>query len=271
MNREKLPIMIDLLSDDSEELRAEVLSQLSGYGPSLEKDLNTLFGSLNDELSILLNPIIESNRRKWIESNWIKVAEANDDFIKIETALNLVANFQYGLSSPKNLSDSFDKLQQDFLLKYPYGDEMDLAAYLFQTIGIKGDQGNYYNPFNSNPLFALNEKKGNPITLCMIYVLIAWRCGFNIVGCNFPGHFLAKVIDNDEFFLVDCFNGGKIIYDSEIQELSSDSIESVRHIILENPDAKTIIRRILFNLQNSYSMINQYENASLFEKLSKTL
>ena len=43
--------MIDLLSDDSEELRAEVLSHLSGYGPSLETDLNTLFGSLNDELS----------------------------------------------------------------------------------------------------------------------------------------------------------------------------------------------------------------------------
>lgn len=271
MNSVNIKIMLELLNDESEEIQNEIISQLSHYGLTLEEDIQNNFGALNETQSIKLSPILESNRREWIEQNWISVFDTNDDFQKIEYALNLISKFQYGLTNFSDLTEVLNKFQNDFLLKYPYSDEMDLASYLFQTMGINGDKENYYNPFNSNILFAIKEKKGNPITLCMLYVLLSQRCGFNVVGCNFPGHFLARVIKEDEYFLVDCFNGGKVIYDSEIAQMASETLESVQHIINETPNAKTILRRILSNLQHSYSIINQFENASLFQRLIKTL
>lgn len=271
MNSVNLKIMLELLNDESEELQNEIISQLYDYGLTLEEDIQINIGLLNESQTKKIFPILENKRREWIERNWNNVLEANDDFQKIECALNLISKFQYGLTNFTDLAEVLNKIQNDFLLKYPYADEMDLSSYLFQTLRISGDKENYYNPFNSNILFSIKEKKGNPITLCMLYVLLSQRCGFNVVGCNFPGHFLARVIKEDEFFLVDCFNGGRIIYDSEIAEMASETLESVQHIIKETPTAKTIIRRILSNLQHSYSIINQYENASLFQRLIKML
>ncbi len=271
MDANKLSYMLDLLDDDSQEVRDEIVKQLSTYGLHLEIDLREFSELMNEQRQILIAPILEKNRRNWLEQNWISVLETSDTIDKIEIAMELISKFQYGLGGACELTDRLDGIADIFRNKIPYGDEIDLATYLFQEIGIKGDQENYYNPFNSNAVFALTQKKGNPITLCLIYAFIGDRFGFNIAGCNFPGHFLAKVINEDEHYLVDCFNGGKIIYESDVSELAKDSEDSIAHIISEIPTAATIIKRILSNLSNSYSKINQLENMELFFRLSKTL
>lgn len=271
MDSNKLSYMLDLLDDDSREVRDEIIKQLSTYGLHLEIDLKEFSELMNEQKQILLSPILEENRRNWLEQNWVNVLETSDTIDKIEIAMDLISKFQYGLDDTRELADKLDGIADVFRNKIPYGDEIDLATFLFQEMGIKGDQENYYNPLNSNAIFALTEKKGNPITLCLIYAFIGDRLGFNITGCNFPGHFLAKVINEDEHYLVDCFNGGKIIYESDVSELAKGSEDSIAHIISEIPTAATIIKRILSNLSNSYSKINHLENKELFVRLGKTL
>ncbi|MDP3580408.1 MAG: transglutaminase-like domain-containing protein [Ignavibacteria bacterium] len=271
MSSNKLQYMLDLLDDDSLEIRDEIIKQLSTYGFNLEIDLREFSALMNEQKQTLISPILEENRRNWLEQNWMCVLQASDTIDRVEIALDLISKFQYGLDDNRELTDRLDRIADDFRNKIPYGDEIDLATFLFQEIGIKGDQENYYNPFNSNAIFALAEKKGNPITLCLIYAFVGDRLGFNIAGCNFPGHFLAKVINEDEHYLVDCFNGGKIIFESDVSELAKDSADSIAHIISEIPAAATIIKRILSNLSNSYSMINQLENKELFVRLGKML
>lgn len=267
MKDSKLQYLIELVDDESSEVRTEILKELEKYGASLEKDILDYADILNPDKMKILQPVIETSRREWLQEHWNVWRDFENDFEKIEVALNLISKFQYGIHLTYNLSILLDELTEEFKNRIPYGDELDLATFLFQEKRIAGAKDDYYNPFNSNLIYSIKEKKGLPITLALIYVLIGYRLGFSIKGCNFPGHFLAKVEMDDEIILIDCFNGGKFFYESDIVDLVDLPIENIEQIIRREASAVTIIRRVLSNLINSYSILNNYENQKFFSKL----
>lgn len=267
MKDSKLQYLIELVDDESSEVRTQILKELGKYGTSLEKDILDYANILNPDKMKILQPVIETNRREWLKEHWNVWHDLENDFEKIEIALNLLSKFQYGIHLTYNLSVLLDELTEEFKNRIPYGDELDLATFLFQEKSIAGAKDDYYNPFNSNPIYSIKEKKGLPITLALIYVLIGWRLGFSIKGCNFPGHFLAKVEKDDEIILIDCFNGGKFFYESDIVDLVDLPKENIEQFIRGETSTVTIIRRVLSNLINSYSILNDYENQKFFSKL----
>ncbi len=220
--KEKLQYLIELIDDSTEEVRIEVLKELNNYGTSLEQDLLSYSNILSKERMTLLQPVISSIRQKWLINTWENWNNIKDYYDKIEFVLSIIAKYQYGIHNQYDLTRILDFLTEDFKYKTPYGDELDLAHFLFKENGINGAKEDYYNPWNSNAVYAIKEKKGLPITLSLIFVLIGNRLGYKVYGCNFPGHFLAKVEVEDEFIFIDCYNGGKIIYEDEFYYLYPD-------------------------------------------------
>lgn len=267
MSSSKLQYMIQLIDDDSNEVREEILKELKKYGASLEKDLLEYSDILNPDRMKILQPLIENNRRNWLLNNWNDLYNYDNESERIEYALNLISVYIYGIHPVYDLSTLLDELTEEFKNKIPYGDELDLATFLFQEKNIHGAKEDYYNPFNSNPIYSIKEKKGLPITLSLIYMLIGYRLGFSIKGCNFPGHFLAKVEMDDEIILVDCFNGGKFFYEHDFEELINEPKENIIQLIHKDASAITIIRRVLSNLIHSYSIINDNVNHQFFTDL----
>lgn len=267
MDRGKLKYLVKLIDDESEEVRNKVLFELNNYGPNLEIDLLEFSDYLSKSNRKILEPILNSNRKNWLRDNWIKKDTIKDDFEKLEYCLNLISKFQFGLAISFELSPLLDKLAMDFKNIYPYGNEVDLSVYLFQQLGIKGSKENYYNPFNSNAVYAIQKQKGLPITLALIYILVGKRIGFHIEGCNFPGHFLARIRIDEELVLVDCFNGGRLIYESNIADYAEEMYDSVMFLVQQETNINMIIKRILSNLVNAYNKSNQQENAELFQEL----
>jgi regulator of sirC expression with transglutaminase-like and TPR domain len=263
----KLKYLLDLLDDDSKEIREEILKQFSNYGYLLENDLSAYHDKLDSQKLKMLGPIIESNRKKWLDANWNTWLEYETDYEQIEAALNLISKYHYGLFLKPELPQLLDGITEEFKNKIPYGNELDLANFLFQEKEIKGAVDDYYNPFNSNPYYALKERRGIPITLCLIYILIGNRLGFNIKSSNFPGHFLARVEMEDEILFIDCFNGGKILYESDVINLAKDSYQSFLKIIYADINSRIIVRRILKNLIRAYSINNDTANIFFFQKL----
>jgi regulator of sirC expression with transglutaminase-like and TPR domain len=270
-NANKLQYLIELLDDDSLEVRNEILKELNSYGIYLEQDIESFSDILNEERLQLLQPVLNSNRRNWLTENWNEWFYLDDEIEKIEKALSLISAFHYGISNIYEFSNMVDELSEEFLLKIPYGDELDLAHFLFQEKAIKGAKENYYNPFHSNPVYSIKEKKGLPITLAIIYILVGNRLGFEIHGCNFPGHFLAKFEIDDETILVDCFNGGRFYYEKDLQNALNDSNKNGFSIAGSEANAKSIIRRVLKNLSTAYTFINDTENQKLFKELANQI
>jgi len=68
----------------------------------------------------------------------------------------------------------------------------------------------YYNAHNSLIHKVLEKKKGNPITISVIYIAVARRLGVTLNGINAPRHFLVRVEEPVEHEFVDCFSSGKM-------------------------------------------------------------
>ena len=267
LEKEQLPHILNLVDDDTEEVRNHVFKDLTDYGLDLENDLFE-FAEIIDRKNLeIIDPIIKNNRRKWLRNNWEKWLHIIDDYEKIETAMSVISKFQLGYFQQVTLSKRLDQISEDFKNRYPYGNELDLANYLFQVLDLRGNKRDYYSPLNSNLYYTLEEGKGLPITLTLIFILIGERLGFSVSGCNFPGHFMARVNIDDELLLIDCFNGGRIIFESELKALSNDSYESILKIVHSSIDAETIIKRVLKNLINAYREKDDTPNLHVISEL----
>ncbi len=265
-----LQYLVDLVDDETEEVRNEILKELINYGSNLEEDLREFSDELDEQKLKLINPIIHENRRQWLFENWNSWLSINDDYEALEKAMELIIGFQEGIVEQINLGNFLDHYAEEFMNKFPYGDEFDLANFLFREKEIKGAKQDYYNPYNSNLKFALEFKTGLPITLTVLYMLVGNRAGLFIEGCNFPGHFLAKIKYDDEIILVDCFNQGRMIYESELSNMVKNSYSAVMKIITSYTPASTIVRRILNNLSNAYKQKDDRINSDFFLNLIKT-
>ncbi|HEX8914694.1 MAG TPA: transglutaminase-like domain-containing protein [Humisphaera sp.] len=93
-----------------------------------------------------------------------------------------------------------------------------LHDYLFDELGFAGNRDDYYNPINSYLPAVLETKRGLPITLSLVYKLVAERLGLRVWGVGLPGHFVVGVQAEGEPVLVDAFNGGRLLSTEEAHE-----------------------------------------------------
>jgi len=267
LTKDKLPHIISLVDDESEEVRDFVLKDLNDYGTDLESDLVEFSDILNLKNLQAIKPIIEKNRREWLIANWKTWYSPFSELEKIETAMNIISKFQLGILQQTTLSIKLDIIAGNFMNLYPYGNELDLSYYLFNILNLRGNKDDYYNPLNSNLYYAFESGVALPITLVLIYILVADRVGLKVVGCNFPGHFLAKIEIDGEMILIDCFNEGKVIFGSDLSDLTDDSQEALATIINAPLSARTIIKRVLSNLINAYKEKGDVVHQQFFKEL----
>jgi regulator of sirC expression with transglutaminase-like and TPR domain len=140
-----------------------------------------------------------------------------------------------------------------------------LHDYLFDDLGFAGNKDDYYNPVNSYLPAVLETKCGLPLSLSLVYKLIAERLGLRVWGVGLPGHFVVGVQADGEPMLVDAFNGGR--------ELSQDEAhEKVKEI--HGPEAtwseewlrpvsnRHWLTRMLQNLLNVFGARSQYNDVA---------
>ncbi|MFH1194225.1 MAG: transglutaminase-like domain-containing protein [bacterium] len=267
IDKKQLPFLLNLIDDDTDEVRRKVFEELSRYGLSLEIDLKEYYSILSENSHAVIEPLIENNRREWLVSNWPKWKFENDEYTQLESAINIISVYQLGLDRRSSLRSQLDRLAEDFLSANYLNDEFDLSYFLFEEKGLKGDKDNYYDPLNSNPVYAIENKKGLPITLCIIYMLVGSRLDFKIEGCNFPGHFMSKIWVDNEMILVDCFNDGRMLFENNIRKIAKDSADAVMDIVNMNTSSALIIKRVINNLINAYENKKDKTNVDLFMSL----
>ena len=67
----------------------------------------------------------------------------------------------------------------------------------------------------------LERKTGIPITLCLVYMEIAKRCGVEMVDVGIPGHLLCRPVAEGMEVLVDAFNQGDLLFIEEVEDILS--------------------------------------------------
>jgi regulator of sirC expression with transglutaminase-like and TPR domain len=139
-----------------------------------------------------------------------------------------------------------------------------LNRVLFEEYGLRGNQEHYTDPKNSLLDQVLARRVGIPLSLSIVYLLVAQRIGLEVEPVGVPGHFLVGGYEPEGPFFVDAFNGGKLLSPEDV----FDRIRSLQHTPQLADLAPTPVREVLSracrNLANHYAAADDAAHARLF-------
>jgi regulator of sirC expression with transglutaminase-like and TPR domain len=145
-----------------------------------------------------------------------------------------------------------DHLPQE---RYPLKTIQTINRHLFETLGFCGNRQDYYDPRNSFLNDVLERRTGIPITLSLVYLEVAQRLGFPMVGINFPGHFLIRPQQEDMEIYVDPFHQGEILFPQDCQaklEVMYGQKVELREAFFDVIEPRQFLVRLLTNLKHIY-------------------
>jgi regulator of sirC expression with transglutaminase-like and TPR domain len=149
--------------------------------------------------------------------------------------------------------------------RYPLRLIQTLNQYLYIDLGFAGNQTDYYDPCNSFLNDVIDRRMGIPITLALVYLEIARRIDFPMVGVGMPGHFLIRPDIPDMEIFVDAFNRGEVMFAQDCVDQLTQMFQqpvSLQPEFLAPVTNRQFLKRMLTNLK--YIYLKQ-------QKLAKTL
>ena len=160
------------------------------------------------------------------------------------------------------------------LAKHQFGDELNtaeqariLAHFLFVAEGFSGNTQTYGDPRNSFLNDVLDRRLGIPITLSVLFIIIARRLNIDAYGVGLPGHFVVGVDTGVDFpLLIDPFHWGQIITEQNCSDLIARTTGYTGRIQpqwLAPQTNKLILTRMLNNLRYGYIRIERWSQAIL--------
>jgi len=290
MSETEIQALITLIDDPDEGVYNQVRDRIVSLGdhvvPVLERaweydDLGDLFRNrIEDILQTIHLAAVTDRLKAWKETG-------GDDLL--EGAL-IISRYRYPDMDEQKVKARLASIRQDIWLEL----NDNLTAFekvrvfnhiFFQIHGFKGNKRNYHAPQNSYINEVLDSRKGNPLSLAIIYQVLAEDLGLPMRGVNLPNHFVLAYLDEDSIggadsgqqgeenilFYVNAFSQGDILGRNEINEFLEKLKIEPRASFYSPCTNMDIIRRQLNNLANSYEKLGDSERSKELEKLRDLL
>jgi regulator of sirC expression with transglutaminase-like and TPR domain len=129
-----------------------------------------------------------------------------------------------------------------------------VCRFVFETLGVRGDQKTYDDPRNSYLDQVLDRRLGIPISISVLVMEIGRRCGVALEGVGMPGHFLLRDPGQPDL-LIDAFSGGRRLDHAACAELLRAVAGAEVQLLdgyLAPVGPRAIVVRMLANLDQSF-------------------
>lgn len=273
-NLAEIDALLKLLDDPDEEIYQHVQQRLLEYG---NEAISYLENAWEQSLDTLLQERIE-NIVHTIQFNNVKedlnLWYQSGAFDLLQGAL-VINRYQYPDLDEQAIINQIEEIKREIWLGLQLEmssiEKIKLINHVFYNqYGFSGNTKNHHDPQNSYLNQVLESKKGNQISLAIIYATLAQKLDIPVYGVNLPQHFILGYIDenNNEkeygvLFYINAFNKGAIFGKHDVDQF-------LRQLNLEpqpgfySPCSNTeIIRRVIRNL------ISAYENLGATDKVEE--
>jgi len=200
----------------------------------------------------------------------VEVAKAGEGLNPIRANLLLAREIAYpGLRPSETLTALADLAEEAARTLAPHASPtaraLQLAEYLFSTLGYHGNRQEYADPRNSYIHEVLTRRLGLPISLSMLFVYVAEQLQLPARGVGMPGHFIVEVSGDDDSIFLDPFNGGRKLAQADFARLISDSTGyagTFNPRWLRPTPPTEIVARMLNNLRGVYISLEDWPLAA---------
>jgi regulator of sirC expression with transglutaminase-like and TPR domain len=127
---------------------------------------------------------------------------------------------------------------------------------LVRRYALRGNQDDYYDPNNSYLNRVLDRGLGIPISLSAVWLAVARRLKWPVVGLGLPSHFVIRFDDREHFLLVDPFNDGRTLTIDDCRRILDHHFDGKVPLspeYLEPVNVRVILARLLNNLRRIYT------------------
>lgn len=135
---------------------------------------------------------------------------------------------------------------------------------LFHEWGFHGNVEHYTDPLNSFLDQVLIRRTGIPLSLSIVYLLVAQRLGLALEPVGLPGHFIVGCFEDSPPFFVDPFDKGVFLDPDEIFTLLRANQITPKDTDLAPTPVREVLCRSCRNLANHYTSAGDPERARLF-------
>lgn len=257
-----------MLDDPDELVFHHIRDEIMNMGPDVIPDLEEVWEetSMGELFQSRIENIIHDIQFNNIQNELLYwKAKKSDDLLY---GMFVLAKFQYPELTYNELDSFFKKLTQDIWIELHEGltalEKMRIINHiLYDVYAFKGDTDDYLAPQNSFINDVIARKKGNPISLSILNIILAQRLGLPIKGINLPRHFIVAWQDDYFFFTeenkmpilfyINPFSKGTIFSRRDVEQFLQQVNIPPKEIFFTPCSNLDIMKRVINNLINSYS------------------
>ncbi|MCJ0741266.1 transglutaminase-like domain-containing protein [Pedobacter montanisoli] len=281
-NFAEIDALVRLLDDPDEEVFKHVEERLINYGSEVvsylenvwEKSLDTI---MQDRIENIVHTI-QFNNVKLDLSLWYQ----SGAFDLLQGAL-IINRYQYPDLDEQHVINQIEDIKREIWMSLQYEmssiEKIKLINHVFYTqFGFSGNTKNHHDPQNSYISQVLDSKRGNQISLAIIYATLAQKLDIPVYGVNLPQHFILGYIDETNpdkekavLFYINAFNKGAIFGKHDVDQfLRQLNLEPQPGFYAPCSNAE-IVRRIIRNLVSAYENLGAAEKVAELKELQEIL
>jgi regulator of sirC expression with transglutaminase-like and TPR domain len=280
MDRE-LNSLLSLLDDPDIRVATAVTERLRSRGNGVLYPLLDFIDLSPDELArSRAELIVREFNEETLTTEFTKLARRLDNSERntLEDGVFLIARYGYPRLAVESYRAELSKLAGmlgDAIagIHSPLDILIATNDFFFQRQKFRGNQSQFHEPDNSFINRVLDRRMGIPISLSVIYLLIARvRLGLPFSGASAPGHFLIRYDGaGDEPLFVDAFNGGVVLRKRDIKRFLDSYGLLYNEAFLEPADSRSILLRMIRNLIIVFTQLGDLPAQKAFERFEEIL
>lgn len=277
MNHKEIESLIKLLDDPDLEVAQHVEHKLLSYGNEVIEYLENAWEQsfdavLQERIENLVHRIQFQNVKKELEL-W----HLGGSFDLLQGVL-ILNKYQYPDLDDQKIINEIEAIKRDVWMQMIYDmsavEKIKLMNHVFYNIyGFSGNTTNHQDPQNSYISQVLESKKGNQITLAVIYSIIAQKLDIPVYGVNLPQHFILAYLNESPeeegniLFYINAFNKGFIFSRADVDSFLKQLNLKPDKQFYEPCTHTDIIKRMIRNLVSSYQKLAAVDKANELEEL----
>lgn len=249
-----------LLQDGDPDTVRLVKEQLLLGGEENLRDLEELANREEEGISRHARDVLEAIRQSEAEESFDLLCRFFCDCCEIEPTLWHLAPAINPSIDPAPFQRKIDQWGRQFAVKISdaVGSRervLALSAFMAGELCFRGNSEDYYCERNSLLPCVMETRMGLPLTLVMLYRMVALRAGMLVDGINLPGHFIAR----HEDVIFDPFHRGKILTRADCEAILQKQNLKLRGCHLVPATPRQILIRTLANLLYVYDLRGETE------------
>ena len=234
MNTSELNALISLLDDPDENIFEHVNGQILAQGSTIVSELEHAWEQSKSTLQQQrIENLIQKIQFSTTSASLVEWINSGGKDL-LEGAL-IISKYQFPDLNVKKLTAYVEQLKQDIWIEInPNLTALEqvrvINHILFEVHYFIGNNVDFHNPHNSFINMVLESKRGNPLSLSIIYAILAQKLAMPIYGVNLPQHFILAYMGGEStyglydldknkevLFYINAFSKGTVFNRNEVE------------------------------------------------------